>query len=79
MTPIEHDPDIAQAQVFLHLLNTEIDVLTARIGETEADINRGLFPDRLGARVLPEDPGFTRRGCPRARRWPRSPRARRQS
>jgi hypothetical protein len=54
MTPIEHDPDIAQAQVFLHLLNTEIDVLTARIEETEADARRPGSPDRLGARGRPE-------------------------
>ncbi|WP_009473302.1 hypothetical protein [Rhodococcus sp. JVH1] len=55
MAPIEHDPDIAQAQVFLHLLNTEIDILTARIEETEADAHRAGSWDRLGARVRPEE------------------------
>ncbi|MGW4337931.1 hypothetical protein ACWEK5_34750 [Rhodococcus koreensis] len=55
MTPIEHDPDIAQAQVFLHLLNAEIDVLTARIEATETDARRTGSPDRLGARLRPEE------------------------
>ncbi|RZI94113.1 MAG: hypothetical protein EOO67_05285 [Microbacterium sp.] len=55
MTPIERDPDIAQAQVFVDLLNAEIDVLTARIEETEADACRGGASDRLGTRLRPEE------------------------
>ncbi|MDF3311585.1 hypothetical protein P3H15_42155 [Rhodococcus sp. T2V] len=55
MTPIKHNPDIAQAQVFMDLLNTEIDVLAARIAETEADARRPGALDRPGARVRPEE------------------------
>ena len=60
MTPIEHDPDIDQAQVFLHLLNTEIDVLTAGTagGERPAGATfRGAPPGRPAHRPLSETSG----------------------